>query len=536
VDGARVVPVAADPVRAEHDPAWSGDLVLHTTVTAGQFTDVWSADATGGDRADVTARAGADETGPAYSADGLRLAYSAAQPGGGARIVVADADGGNPRTIAPVGTEPGDSDRDPTWSPDGTRLAFTRRPADGSPARILLVRVADAVRVGEVPMPEHLRGGDTEAAWSPDGTRLAVSRNTTPRESLVDPYRVDQPLLPGRGVDLAKKVRVPELPDRPDIVFLLDTTASMEDVIEDLKDNIERIVANFDPQRTNARFALATYETPGDTNHYKLWVDLTDSAAVLKDALGSIGTPGGGEEDWSTARHQAMQPTGSGRVSLRDGGSPIFVLIGDAPSTGTNLGNGEPDLERDQQKVIREMRDLRAKLVAVPTVTTTGELGLDHDVDGNGTGEATEIVDAVGGTVTDTTDPDQVTEAIIGGIVRTRVNVVPEVGECDPGLTVAFTPGTVTVEAGSTAEFTERLAVTGEVAPGSQLRCVVHFDVGSEVPEDQVRQDVLVRVADPTRPFVRVDDVTVTATGPLGARAFFRATARTPDGRPMPPP
>src|SRR5690606_18863370 len=117
-----------------------GAQVVYTTINGGETEDVWSTDPSGGDRRDQTARPGLDENAPAYSPDGLQLAYSAAQPGGGKRIVVADADGRNPRIIAPLGTVEGDRDTDPAWSPDGTMLAFTRQPADGeSPSRVLLV-------------------------------------------------------------------------------------------------------------------------------------------------------------------------------------------------------------------------------------------------------------------------------------------------------------------------------------------------------------------------------------------------------------
>nr|MDT0658148.1 hypothetical protein [Micromonospora sp. DSM 115978] len=546
VAGTAVTPVSADPARAERDPAWRGTETLFTTIAVDETTDVWSADERGGDRRDLTARPDLDETGPAFTADGTRLAYSAGQDGGGNRIVVADADGRNPLTIAPPGTLPGDHDTDPTWSPDGTAVAFTRHPAAGPgvdaappPSRVLLARVADSALLGELPMPAHLVGQDAEPAWSPEGDRLAVSRSAQLRRSLVDPPRVDQPLLPGRSVDQPKAVSVPEIPATPDIVFFLDTTASMGLIIEALKDTIADIAELVRTQQPDAQFALVAYGAPagpGNTGlHYRRLVDLTPNDGELADALDDQDAVGGGEEGWYNAIVQALDGGETERVNLRPGGSPIFVLIGDAPSTGNTRFPGTGEVTKAEVIDRMTVPERRAKLVAVP-VQGQGEAGLNVDTDANGRGEATEIADATGGTVTGDASPDTVAESVVDGITATRVTVVPQVEGCDDGLSLAFDPPQVTVDSGTTARFTERLTTAAGAVPGSILTCSVLFDVGSPVPEDQVRQSVTVRVAHPPRPFVRVDDVTVTATGPDGAEVTYTASATAPDGTPLPAP
>ena len=117
--------------------------MVYTAETPAGDSDIWSADAAGQDRRNLTARPGLSEEAPAFSPDGTMIAYAAQQPEGGRRIVVADSDGRGPRILAPPGTRGGDDDSDPAWSPDGTQLAFTRSDADGS-GRVLLLRVADA--------------------------------------------------------------------------------------------------------------------------------------------------------------------------------------------------------------------------------------------------------------------------------------------------------------------------------------------------------------------------------------------------------
>ncbi|WP_213450319.1 VWA domain-containing protein [Rhizomonospora bruguierae] len=543
VDGMTVTAVAADPLRAERQPTWLGGRVVHTTVAVDETADVWSADARGGDRRDRTARPWRDERGPAYSADGLRLAYSAVQPDGGERIVVADADGRNPRVLAPPGTAALDDDSDPTWSPDGTKIAFARRFPTEAPPRILVARVADGALVGTVPVPGHLRGrGDMAPAWAPDGSAIALARAAAPAEpSLVEPHRVDRPALPGTPVTLTTSVLTPQIPARPDIVFFLDSTASMQNVIDELKTTIVNVVDRVRDVQPDARFALVAYgaDARGEIEagrYYRKLVDEAVDDGPLRAALSTLRAEGGGEEGWYNAIVQAFTGPDPQRVHLRPGGSPIAVLIGDASSRGTARfpGGGEPVTKAE---VIERMTgdDVRATLVAVP-VDGVGEDGLDFDLDGNGIGEATEIAEATGGRVTETSAANAVAAAVIAGITRTAVTVVPEVQHCDTGLSVTFDPAQARVESGTRATFTERLGVAPDATPGAVLHCTVLFDVRSPVDPETVTQEISVRVAVPGRPFVRVDDVTVTATGRDGARVTYEATALSPSGQPMAPP
>jgi dipeptidyl aminopeptidase/acylaminoacyl peptidase len=131
----------------------------------GEDRDIWSANAAGQDRTDVTNRPRLDETHPAYSPDGTRLAYTEQGADGSLRVIVADADGLNPRPL--TDPEP-DLQGDPTWSPDGTMIAFTNVvDQDGFEVQsIRIVRVADGRPLGDIPMPAHLQGKDLQPAWS----------------------------------------------------------------------------------------------------------------------------------------------------------------------------------------------------------------------------------------------------------------------------------------------------------------------------------------------------------------------------------
>jgi TolB protein len=102
--------------------------------------------------------------------NGTAIAYiSATQPGRGRSpqfsLVVADADGSNPRTLAsssqPLMT--------PAWSPDGGRLAYVGYDNDRS--AIYIVDLASGARRTVV----EERGINSSPAWAPDGMHLAAT-------------------------------------------------------------------------------------------------------------------------------------------------------------------------------------------------------------------------------------------------------------------------------------------------------------------------------------------------------------------------
>lgn len=188
-------PVFDEPGRAESHPALvetPSSIYLMATRHAhsADVADVVAADGSGRRViAAGTVAAGIgivprDESIPAYSPDGLRIAYSRTTGLEASREIVTAAPDGS--GVAPLvsARNPGDIDIQPAWSPNRTQIAFVRYPFNANivewePGQIWVATVATGVaRRVSLPAPVGYRYWDEHPSWSPDGTRLVIARAT----------------------------------------------------------------------------------------------------------------------------------------------------------------------------------------------------------------------------------------------------------------------------------------------------------------------------------------------------------------------
>jgi TolB protein len=143
---------------ADSAPVWSPDGTRIAFVR-GFFTDIWIMNPDGTQPVNLTGTPELSEYAPWWSADGIRIFYSA--DGGNRYVMNADGSG---QTLLPGE----DSDVAPgSVSPDGTRIAFSSFQSGANKVFVMNADGTDRVRLTDMP------GNEFGPSWSPDGARLA---------------------------------------------------------------------------------------------------------------------------------------------------------------------------------------------------------------------------------------------------------------------------------------------------------------------------------------------------------------------------
>lgn len=312
----------------------------------------------------------------------------------------------------------------------------------------------------------------------------------------VTPSEVSETLEPGDSVTIEKTVQTDDVPAKPDVYFLADTTGSMFSVIDQVQTDAAAVLADIDSQTTDPRYGAGDYKDfPHDPyafrNEAAILATDDDGAAALT-AIGDWAAGGGadGSEGQLYALDQIADPGDPTGVDWRPDATRIVVWFGDAPghdpvcSDISGLG-----YDIDEASATAKLTAAGIQVIAISTLTGFAE-GLDDDptlsagdyapfcdvIDGS-SGQATRIAAATGGVHLTDVPASAIADAILEGIGSLSVTITPVPVGCDP-LDISFDPGSQTVDSGDAATFSETIAVPSDVDV-EEVDCTVEFRDGS---------------------------------------------------------
>jgi hypothetical protein len=268
------------------------------------------------------------------------------------------------------------------------------------------------------------------------------------------PDTVDALIFPGESVDIDKTVHTPEIPPKPDIVFLADTTGSMGPAITNVKTNAATIMNTVIAAQPTANFAVAEYRDIGDAFVFRVNQALTDNTGAVQTAINGWVAGGGGDDP--EAQMIALSQLATGAISFRTDSTPIIAWFGD--SNG-HVGGSYPT----QSATISALQTAGIKVVAVAVSTPIGN-GLDTG------GQATAITDATGGALLNALNASEVAAKILEGLQNLSVDVEMVSNCSDPISTSFFGPVVQPVISGDDATFTETISVS-EGTMGGTYTC-----------------------------------------------------------------
>lgn len=166
--------VALTPASASATYPGANGVVAFSSAAAAPntTTEIFTVNADGSARTELTRTTDFNESAPSFSADGERIAYVRAPATGMSppgSIWVMNADGSAQTEIAAGST--GDSLGDPAFSPDGNSIAFTRN--DGSATNVFAMSPdgSDQRQLTDFTSPQFAAA----PAYSPDGSKMLVS-------------------------------------------------------------------------------------------------------------------------------------------------------------------------------------------------------------------------------------------------------------------------------------------------------------------------------------------------------------------------
>lgn len=146
-----------------------------------------------------------------------------------------------------------------------------------------------------------------------------------------------------------------------DLVLLIDTTNSMQSIIDDVKNQVRAFVANLQEMVPASRVAVVAYRDKGD-EYVTKWVDFSFKTDKVQNFVANLRADGGG--DYPEAVYEAVDAAMT-ELSWRKSARRIMIIIGSSPPHPESM----PGL-------LKLVRDLKEKNGAIGAIDVTKRL---HD-------------------------------------------------------------------------------------------------------------------------------------------------------------
>ena len=133
-------------------------------------------------------------------------------------------------------------------------------------------------------------------------------------------------------------------PPQTDVMFVFDTSGSMEPVLEEAKAEIQNVMTNLGASLPNVQFGVSEVRDYGEFGSapWRLDVPLTSSQAATSEGVSNLSAAGGG--DAPEAYGRALWETDTNpNVGWRSGARHLIVLIADQVPHSPNVDEGIPE-------------------------------------------------------------------------------------------------------------------------------------------------------------------------------------------------
>jgi hypothetical protein len=149
-----------------------------------------------------------------------------------------------------------------------------------------------------------------------------------------------------------------------DLVLLIDTSNSMQSIIDDVKAQARAFIANLQQMVPASRVAVVAYRDKGD-EYVTKWVDFSFKTEKVQSFVANLRSDGGG--DYPEAVYEAVEAAMT-ELSWRKTSRRILIVIGSSPPHPQTM-----------PQLLKLVRDLKEKNGAIGAIDVTARLHEEYE-------------------------------------------------------------------------------------------------------------------------------------------------------------